>query len=619
MLEIDAEYGPKVYTASGETTFFELKNFVSREGVTAIQIPQKQWKDYSASERTVVAHMAAKKNQTMRQWVIPEETQEEMLARAERQKEEEQLRLKEEEEREKAAIASLDGRCEAERQKAPILWTPISFEVVTANHTKRSAGLCYGIEFPWTAQMLEQFGPGWLTQAFHRAGTLEETNRVTKVMIDESIKITAGNNAGKFVFDVRYEKERPELHTKLFAKVPFQMTKETKQDRLSSSVLKQPMDFHEINTYRVGETTLPMKTPKFYYGDISNTSSNYILITERIPFVEMDGRKRGGKLKPFEVEGPYDKCKDFQLRGDAKDYYTLIMEVSAKIAGADKSGRMGSPTFVQMNFGRPQGDPEKVETWGVNPFGSSGGPPAGTMSKLKVAITFFSETAAVLFPGYVTTPEYIRKFTSTMMTLMAYSREIEYWKHKNPDYVALAHANLNVDNAYFWRDEEGKLDCGVLDWGGFGQGCLGHKVWWYLNCSEWSQIEENLEHFVNTFVSTYRVTGGPELDSDVMMMMVKLTCLSNLFFMVSAVPDCLRQCPLKEWTTIKDRHDPRIAENVGGKSTLRTTLRVMDNGLRMIEELGADKVLERWISEVWVGEMGQTAKTDAMIFEDTGS
>lgn len=38
----------------------------------------------------------------------------------------------------------------------------------------------------------------------------------------------------------------------------------------------------------------------------------------------------------------------------------------------------------------------------------------------------------------------------------------------NPDYVAYAHPNLNVDNAWWFVDKDSKeLDCGVLDWGGF--------------------------------------------------------------------------------------------------------------------------------------------------------
>jgi len=92
-----------------------------------------------------------------------------------------------------------------------------------------------------------------------------------------------------------------------------------------------------------------------------------------------------------------------------------------------------------------------------------------------------------------------------------------------------------------------------------------------------------------------------------------LTALDNLSFMVAAVPNCIKQCPVKEWATIEDRHDPRVAGDIGGKSTLRTTLRVMDNGLRMIEELHADEELNMWEREVWIGEFNQAAKTSVMI------
>jgi hypothetical protein len=34
------------------------------------------------------------------------------------------------------------------------------------------------------------------------------------------------------------------------------------------------------------------------------------------------------------------------------------------------------------------------------------------------------------------------------------------------DYIAWSHGNLNVDNVFFWRDADKKLDLGVLDWGG---------------------------------------------------------------------------------------------------------------------------------------------------------
>ena len=63
---------------------------------------------------------------------------------------------------------------------------------------------------------------------------------MTKIVLENKIKITTGNNGGKFLFEVEYEKKDPNLHTKLFAKVPFAFSGVTKMDRMSSSVNKQP-------------------------------------------------------------------------------------------------------------------------------------------------------------------------------------------------------------------------------------------------------------------------------------------------------------------------------------------------------------------------------------------
>eukprot|EP00439_Symbiodinium_sp_Y106_P035832 s775_g4.t1 len=500
LLEVDACRGPKVYTSSGKMEFFEMKNLKKKGGISALEVPQKKWSDYTASERKVALCLAAKKNQSTRPFLDPKmiETPEELEQRHRQQKA-----------LEDAQVADLANRCEVERSRA-VGWTFIQLDTVLNNHSKKAPGVFYGIEFPWSAETLRDMGPEWLTKAFHRAGTLEPSNRVTHIKLDDR-KVTAGNNAGKFLFEVRYARERPDLHRKLFAKVPHALTKETKQDRLSSSVLKQPMDFLEINTYRVAETYLPMRTPKFYFGDISNETSNYILITERIPFAELEGRAKGEALRPYEIEGPYDKCKDYELHGSGKEYYTLIMKMSAKLAAADKSFRMGSKSFLASNFGAPPVSTSPAD-FGVNFFGPSGDSAQATMQKLKIGIRFFSKTASMMFPDYVRSDAYIEKFTRTMMTFQAYAREIDYWKHLDHDFIALGHANLNVDNAYFWRDEHGKLDCGVLDWGGFGSACVGHKLYWYINCAEWDNNRDNLRFYVETFVETYHAEGGPKID-----------------------------------------------------------------------------------------------------------
>lgn len=501
-------------------------------------------------------------------------------------------------------------RCKVELAKDVFTWTFVSMDAIDNAH-KVLPGMIYGLEFPWNEEMLIQYGPKWLTKAFHAAGTLDPKNRVIKIIPEQTIKVTGGNNAGKFLFEVKYAKQTKDLDTQLFAKVPYELTKETKGDRISSSVYKQPSDLCEINTYRLLEATFPVKMPKYYYGDINNESTNFILITARIPFAELRDKKN--EIKPFEVEGPYDKCKDWQLRGDPVDYYMCIVRASAKIGGWHRGGRLAPEHIIDGSLLRTRAPIEDPAAWGFNPHGATGDPPANAKRNLQAAIKFFSQTAKVIFPPYATDDDFVQKFMDTMMTWNAYSAEIEYWKHCDPKYVAVGHMNLNSDNAYFWRDEDGKLDCGVFDWGGFGKSSLGHKVWWCFNCADFDHFHDNLDAYIDAFIETYAAEGGFELDKEVVRKQILLTSLGNTMFMVKAVPNCFKMVSQKDFATIKDRHDPRIADNIFGKSTLRTTLHVLNNGLRVIEELKGDKVLQEWIQEVFQGQFQQTPKTDAMI------
>lgn len=497
-------------------------------------------------------------------------------------------------------------RCALElRRKTPV-WSPVTADTVKNGHQKEARGMFYDLLFPWSEETLAQFGANWLTTAFRAAGTLPADNRVTEIVIGK--RVTAGNNGGKFFFDVKYKRPSLDLHTKLFAKVPYPMTTELSTDRVSSSVLKQPMDFSEINTYRLLESKLPFRTPKYYFGDISNETTNFILVLERI---EYKGR---GELEPFEIEGPYEKCQDFLLPRAQSDYYFLLMRQSAKLAGLHRAGKMVSQQCINENLISLPASPDRPEQWGCNPGAASGEDPRTLSSKVDLGISFISDTASVLFPSYVKEETVKQRMKNVLMTVSAYANEINYWKHCDTAYVALGHQNLNIDNAFFWKDAMGELDCGVLDWGGFGDSSLSHKLWWSLNTAEFENVQENLRGYIRTFIDTYKEWGGPDLDMSVVEMGVVLTALQNCLQMVLAIPNCFKMCPNKEWTTIKDRHDPRIANNIHDKSTLRTTLAVLVNNIRLLFEMDGCGTLDSWIQEIWVGRFDQPPKAEQVIF-----
>eukprot|EP00930_Biecheleria_cincta_P036949 TRINITY_DN25329_c0_g1_i1.p1 TRINITY_DN25329_c0_g1~~TRINITY_DN25329_c0_g1_i1.p1 ORF type:complete len:956 (+),score=169.73 TRINITY_DN25329_c0_g1_i1:422-2869(+) len=412
--------------------------------------------------------------------------------------------------------------------------------------------------------------------------------------MERQVKITGGNNGGKFLFEVKYAYKEPGLHTKLFAKVPFAMGTQTTSDRLSSSVYKQPMDACEINTYRLLESSFSAPMPKFYFGDISNETSNFILITERIPFVDVGAQRfKRPILNAMEIEGPYDKCKDYQLRSPAKEYYILIMQLSGRIAGCHKAGKFGPDAMLRQNFiwADSSSNFGSASVWG----GAQKGGEEQLRSTFDMGYNFISNTAKQLYPDYVQTQEFQNKYMQTMLTLSKYTTAIETWKHADSNYVAMGHQNLNIDNVYFWRDETGGLCAGIFDFGAFGCSCLPHKMWWALNMSDFDNIKDHLDDYIDAFITSYVDSGGAVLDRLVVRKMMILTALQNMVIMINAIPNNFKMCPRQEWATIKDRHDPRIANDIDNKSTLRSCVHVLGVCVRVIEELDGPEVLQEFV------------------------
>lgn len=78
-----------------------------------------------------------------------------------------------------------------------------------------------------------------------------------------------------------------------------------------------------------------------------------------------------------------------------------------------------------------------------------------------------SKVGSALFPPDVADAAYMASFKQEVLHLSGRFPAIVDYLMSDEDYVAYAHPNLNVDNAYWWRDEAGTLDAGLIDWSGF--------------------------------------------------------------------------------------------------------------------------------------------------------
>jgi len=482
-------------------------------------------------------------------------------------------------------------RCKRELKRPKISWTPVSIEQVQEHHSKRDKGMFFGLEFPWNEEMLLEFGASWLTKAFQAAGTMSASNSVKRIV--KVKRHSFGNNGGKTLFEVEYEKPDPKLHTKLFAKYPFDMNdKKQQSDSMAQRVYKQPQDFTEINFYRLLEANVPFPTPKFYYGDISNLTTNFILISEQVNF--NDPGTRDIPLKPFQIEGPYDKGCDSIMRSAPHEYYYAMSRKGAIMAAYYKTEKLAAQSIFEANFDIKENYPP--EAWGLNPTGVSGDPHFHV--KIKGAEGFMFDSASKIFPADIKEPGFKDKWHKLMMTTNAYGGESNFWRHSMlKDYVAFTHANLNPDNAYFWRDDEGKLDVGIFDWGYIMSNGIAHKFYWWIYTADWSMIQEHVRGIIDCVIDTYAEYGGPQLDRERFFTMYVLTANEHISEICKAVPLIYKMVPKKEFATIEDRKDPRIFNTIDEKSTCRVYLHCWCNHTRMINAWDVPHITAKWIGE----------------------
>lgn len=289
--------------------------------------------------------------------------------------------------------------------------------------------------------------------------------------------------------------------------------------------------------------------PRYYFGDVSNQTTNFILITELVNFG--DKNKKLEDYKPFEVEPAYDKFFDhFQFKPyDAFEYYSLMTASNARMAAWYKTGKFGDPAWLGKFF----------------PDGSKGGPPGLAepefVRKLQMGEEFITSTAKVMFPKDLLTDKHVKEWRQTLNKVNAYKPEIYFCAGMNDDYCAIMHGNMNPDNTWFWRDEDKKLCIGALDWGGLSKVAYGPKLWWSFYAAEFEMFQDHMDELCQIFADTHEKEGGPKLDPALLRRDLCLSALDQNVGILGAIPMIFRVISKKAWPTVVDRSDQRLMDN----------------------------------------------------------
>ncbi|MCP1471460.1 hypothetical protein J3E64_003167 [Sphingobium sp. OAS761] len=427
---------------------------------------------------------------------------------------------------ERVRIASPAGWVDAKTlAPAPAISTPIlDYETFLQRHQKISAGDHYGLEFPIDLAGLREAGPEFLTRAFRASGVMAGDNHVTGIVSLDKLDIRGASENG--LLELSYARDEPGLQTHLFVKFP-------------------PADVHhkygllrlsdgEIEMARLSrERQLPVRLTRYYFGDHSVYTGNYILITERVAF-------GAGSVEPA-----YRKGYDHEVPC-VEEHYEVLTRDLARLVAAHKRGDLGYDLEEIFPFAKAARDFDPI----IDPE-----------PRLDRLIDFIGRVAPRLFAPEVTRPAFLQKWREDVLFGLEHKDKVLAYLLSDVDYTGLCHINLNVDNAWFWRDDAGELQAGLLDWGGAGQASLAQALSGMLMMPEPEKHISLVNRVIDVFIEECARQGCPPISREELHFQYKASVYSTAIFMfVTILADALQYFPEEYFASMESRMDARLLE-----------------------------------------------------------
>ncbi|WP_406817495.1 hypothetical protein [Mycobacterium sp. M23085] len=399
----------------------------------------------------------------------------------------------------------------------------------------------YGLPLPAGPAALLSGGAPFLTRAFRAAGVLTE-NGVAR--IGEFREISGGSTGRKAMLSIEYDWPAPDLHTDLFVKFSRDLD-DPVRDR-GKTQMDSEVRFASLA--RVPEFPIAVPSPQF--ADYHAPSGTGILITERIKF-GANG-----------IETQYHKCLDYEMP-EPLQHYRALLTALARLAGTHRSGRL--PAELTAHF------PVDVRAATVGertPLSME-----KSMEKLGrrlEQLAGFIHTHPGLVPDGVGSPEFLARLADEAPRLARHEDAIIEQLAADADYVALCHWNANIDNAWFWRDDDGALRCGLMDWGCVSQMNFGMALWGAMSGAETAMWDTQLDDLLQLFVAEFGRYGGPRLDPDRLRRHTLLYAAVMGLAWLLDVPALIRK---RFDNAPSSRTDPRIRDD----ESVRAPLQMLSN------------------------------------------
>lgn len=339
-----------------------------------------------------------------------------------------------------------------------------------------------GLEVPAHVEAFREAGAEFLTRAFRGFGSLGDDNAVARVVNLEHCP--GGSTGAKLFMTVEYERPDPALHTELFVKFSRDFT--DKRRDWQRWEMQSEVPFLKLTR----QPGFPVAVPEAYFADFDAKTGTGLVVTERVAYGE-------NGIEPHRI-----KCLDHLTMDDPLPYYRQVVSSLARLCAAHKSGSLSSHIDEVFPFDPKTGsaDPIRYDAHGL-------------AKALEIAIDF-AKRAPQLVPAEASTPEFLAEMERTAQVVLENEAKLQRYLTGNRDLIALCHWNAHIDNCFFWRDPNGDLHSGLIDWGRVGQITFGSILWGGLSAAHYDIWDKHIDDLLQLFVDEYHAHGGPRVTKE---------------------------------------------------------------------------------------------------------
>lgn len=420
------------------------------------------------------------------------------------------------------------------------------------------AGDALGLAMPAHIEALREGGPRFLTRAFRAAGSLGEDNEVASITWTEECK--GGGTGRKLYLTVEYARPSTGLPTELFAKFSRAFGDEIR-DRQKIQ-MEGEVRFALLSRL----PQFPIAVPKCMFADYHHDSGTGLLITDTIRFGE-DG-----------IETNYVKCLDKELP-DPLGHYRALVTALARLAGAYHSGVFPSDVMQQL-----ESHEGHLGVSARDPYGPE------QISRRVGRWMEFCTAYPQLVPSLVRDEAFLERFARDAPRFCGNEAAIKRFLNAPSPYVALSHWNANTDNAWFWTNARGEIECGLFDWGNATVMNVAVALSGCFYGAEPDFMVRHLDTLIKCFCDEFEKTSRIVLDLEELKHHLALQmATSGLMWMIDAPK--LIEMRVPDLADVPDAWDPRVFED----ELVRTQLHMSAIWLALWRTLDFGAHLDRFL------------------------